>query len=187
MQWKETQIVNLFKGGDPESTNNYCGISLISCAFKVLLALMANRLSKMCEENGLLCREQAGFRRREEAVAQSIALAEMVRRRFLEGKPTFGVFVDFKKAYDRVYHSYLFRILDHNGVRGRFLDLIKHMYLETKYTVRVGDHISDRFTPTRGAKQGDPLSPILFIIFINPCLLKSNPTGTVIPGLQGRE
>jgi exonuclease III len=185
-QWNEIQIVNLYKGGDPESTNNYRGISLISCAFKVLLALMANRLSKMCEENDILCREQAGFRRREEAVAQSIALAEIVRRRFLEGKPTFGVFVDFKKAYDRVYHSYLFRILEHNGVRGRFLNLIKHMYLETKYTVRVGEHISEPFTPTRGAKQGDPLSPILFIIFINPCLLKSNPLGTMVPGVPDR-
>jgi hypothetical protein len=38
-QWQEVHIVNLFKGGDSESTNNYCGISLISCAFKVILCL----------------------------------------------------------------------------------------------------------------------------------------------------
>ena len=44
-QWQEVHIVNLFKGGDSESTNDYCGISLMSCALKVLLCLMANRLS----------------------------------------------------------------------------------------------------------------------------------------------
>ena len=65
-QWREVHIVNLFKGGDSESTNNYRGISLISCAYKVLLCLMANHLSKQCESEDLLCTEQAGFCLREE-------------------------------------------------------------------------------------------------------------------------
>jgi hypothetical protein len=136
---------------------------------------MANRLSVACEENGIISQEQAGFRKGEEAVAQSIALAEIVRRRFLEGKPTFGIFIDFKKAYDRVYHGLLFRVLEHNGVRGRFLNLIKNMYRNTRYSVRIGDHISEPFGPTRGAKQGDPLSPILFIIYIDACLREARP------------
>ncbi|KAF8258019.1 hypothetical protein EI94DRAFT_1708406 [Lactarius quietus] len=76
-QWQEVHIINLFKGGDSESTNNYRGISLISCALKVLFCLMAKRLSNACEENGLLCMEQAGFRPREEAVAQATALAKL--------------------------------------------------------------------------------------------------------------
>jgi len=185
-QWNEVLITNLFKGGDPEYTTNYRGISLISCAFKVLMSLMATRLSTACEEAGLIAREQAGFRPREEAVAQAIALAEIVRRRYLKGKPTFGLFVDFKKAYDRVYHGYLFRILEHVGVRGRFLALLRNMYRETKYFIRIGDHLSEPFAPTRGAKQGDPLSPILFILFLNDLLSKSSSTGGAqVPG--GRE
>ena len=169
-QWREVHIVNLFKGGDSEDTNNYRGISLISCALKVLLCLMANRLSKWCEDSNILSTEQAGFRPREEAVAQATALAEIVRRRFLEGYHTLGTFVDFKKAYDRVYHAYLFRLLHHVGVRGRFLQMIVESYSTTQYSVRVGLNTSALFTPTRGAKQGDPLSPILFDIFIDNCL-----------------
>jgi exonuclease III len=177
VQWSEAQIVNLFKGGDPENTNNYRGISLISCAFKVLISLMASRLTTATQEAGVISKEQAGFRKREEAVAQATALAEIVRRRWIDGKPTFGAFIDFKKAYDRVYHGLLFRILDHIGVRGRFLRLVKTMYEETRYEVRVGDHISASFSPTRGAKQGDPLSPILFIIYINTCLDETSVRG----------
>lgn len=45
LQWLEAQIVNLFKGGDLENTNNYHGISLISYAFEVLISLMASCLS----------------------------------------------------------------------------------------------------------------------------------------------
>jgi hypothetical protein len=107
-QWSEVQIINLFKGDDTENTNNYRGISLISCAFKVLLSLMATRLSRASEEAGLITREQGGFRKCEEAVAQAVALAKIVRRRWLGGKPTYGAFINFKKAYDRVYHGHLF-------------------------------------------------------------------------------
>ena len=101
-QWSEVQIVNLHKGGSTEDVNNYRGISLISCAFKVLLSLMATRLSKVSEETGLISKEQSGFRKREEAVAQATALAEIVRRRWIKGKATYGAFIDFKKAYDSV-------------------------------------------------------------------------------------
>jgi exonuclease III len=97
-QWQEVHIINLHKGGDSENTNNYRGISLISCALKVLFCLMANRLSKGCEGNDLLCPEQAGFCPCEEAVAQAIALAEIIWRHFLEGRTTLCTFVDFKKA-----------------------------------------------------------------------------------------
>lgn len=176
-KWNEVQIVNLFKGGDPESTNNYRGISLISCAFKVLMAVMANRISYECLERDIIVPEQGGFRKREEAVAQATALAEIVRRRWMKGKPTYGLFIDFKKAYDRLYHGLLFRVLDHIGCRGRFLDMVKAMYLETKYEVRVGGFTSESFSPVRGAKQGDPLSPILFIISINQVLQESSATG----------
>ena len=134
-QWQEVHIVNLFKGGDSESTNNYCRISLISCALKVILCLMANCLSKQCEANDLICAEQAGFQLREEAVAQATALAEIVWRRFLEGRSTVGTFIDFKKAYDRVYHVYLFCLLNHVGVRGRFLRMVVESYTKTKYAV----------------------------------------------------
>jgi len=79
--------------------NNYRGISLISCAFKVLLSLMASCLSKASEEADLISKAQSGFWKREEAVAQATALAEIVQRRWIKGKTTYGVFVDFKKAY----------------------------------------------------------------------------------------
>ena len=176
-QWSEVQIVNLFKGGSTDDVNNYRGISLISCAFKVLLSLMATRLSRVSEQAGLIPKEQAGFRKREEAVAQATALAELVRRRWIKGKSTYGAFIDFKKAYDRVYHEHLFLILENAGIRGIFLQLVKTMYKDTSYQVRAGDCVSSSFSPTRGAKQGDPLSPVLFIIYIHSCLEKSAANG----------
>lgn len=115
-QWNEVYICNLLKTGDPELLQNYRGISLISVTLKVLLAVMADRLDTALEGAGLLVKEQAGFRRGEEAIAQLISMAEVVRRRHLADKSTVGIFIDFKKAYDKVHHEALYRVMDHMGV-----------------------------------------------------------------------
>jgi Reverse transcriptase (RNA-dependent DNA polymerase) len=78
-----------------------------------------------------------------------------------------------------MYHEGLYKVLNTLGVRGRFLDMVKAMYKGTEYSVHVGDHISEPFLPTRGAKQGDPLSPMLFILYIDKCLEKASSSGGI--------
>ena len=158
-------IINLHKGRDPENANNYHGISLMSCAFKTLIAVMAACLSDRLNKAGRLSKEQSGFCKQDEAVAQSIVLAEIVRCRSLLGKATFGLFIDFQKAYDRLYHEFLYKVLEHHGIGGHFLMLIKNLYKETQYCICIGDFTSGSFSPTRGAKQGDPMSPILYTLY----------------------
>ncbi|GBE87773.1 LINE-1 retrotransposable element ORF2 protein [Sparassis crispa] len=183
-EWKEAEVCSLYKSGDPELMANYRGISLISVGFKVLLGVMANRLSTGLEKAKLFVREQAGFRAGEEAVAQYIAVAEMVRRRHIVGKSTYAIFIDFKKAFDRVHHEALYKILDHMGVRGQFLTLIKAMYRTSRIHVSAGGHRTRTFGMARGTRQGCPLSPILFIIFVNNLLRETTCGGITVPGLS---
>lgn len=182
--WNEVLICNLFKTGNPELMVNYRGISLISVGLKVLLGVMADRLYVGCEEAQLLVPEQAGFRRREEAVAQYIAIAEIARRRGIDGKSTYAIFVDFKKAFDKVHHEALYRILDNMGVRGKFLNVIKYMYRNSKMTVRAGGRTTRSFGMKRGNRQGCPLSPLLFIIFVNRLLRDTSCGGVAVPGVR---
>jgi exonuclease III len=181
--WNEVFICNIYKTGDPELMVNYRGISLISVGFKVLLGVMADRLYAACNEIGYLVPEQAGFRRHEEAIAQYIAVAEMARRRGIKNLPTYAVFIDFKKAFDKVHHEALYRILDHMGVRGTFLELIKAMYRNAEMTVKAGGQKSESFGMLRGNRQGCPLSPLLFIIFVNHLLKEASAGGISVPGI----
>ena len=179
--WQEVQLVSLAKpNADPEVMDSYRGITLISSAEKVLLGVLAERLAGVVP----LAEEQGGFRKREEAIAQFLAMTEIVRRRFLDDKDTFGVFVDFKKAYDRVQHGALFRILDHVGVRGRMLKFIKRLYRKNRVRVRVGGRLSKSFRMKRGNRQGCPLSPLLYIIFINGILKECSAGGVEVPGTK---
>ena len=184
-QWQEVYVCSLLKpNANPEVMDNYRGITLISCALKVLLGLLTDRIYEAAQKVNMIVREQGGFRKREEAIAQFLALNEIVRRRHLENKPTFGIFVDFKKAYDRVHHGALFRVLEHMGIRGKMLNFIKRLYRDNKVRIRTGGYLSDPFDMMRGNRQGCPLSPLLFIIFINGILKECTAGGVKVPAVK---
>ena len=85
-------------------------------------------------------------------------------------------FVDFKKAYDSVWHEGLFYKLEENGFSGKILELIRYIYKKTKCAVKINSSITDYFDYTRGVRQGCPLSPILFNLYVNDIFRTLNMT-----------
>jgi exonuclease III len=181
--WAKVVNVTVPKTGDPTNLKNHRGISLIVVAMKIMTTFLANRLSAALESEDVLMKEQGGFRSHEEAIAQFITLAEIVRRRRISGKKTLVVFVDFLKAFDKVMHEALFEKLEAVGVRGQFLELIKDIYRTSKACLRVNGECSEYYDMLRGTRQGCPLSPILFITYIND-FLKYVPKGVDVPGVK---
>ena len=73
------------------------------------------------------------------------------------------LFIDFEKAYDSVRREIVYNILNEFDVPRKPVRLIKSCMPETYSRVRVGKNLSDRFPIRNGLKQGDALSPLLFI------------------------
>jgi len=140
------------------------------------------------EENGLFCREQAGFRAQEECPGQATALVEMVHRRVCIGIPTCLMFVDLSKAYDTVPHEALFGKMYQLGIRGRMLEFVKALYASSTVAVQMGGYTSDPFPLLRGLRQGCPFSRVLFDIFDNGWLGKPGKPrygcGVEVPGVR---
>ena len=97
----------------------------------------------------------------------------------LLGKETFGCFVDFRKAFDSVNHDLLWNKLNQYGINGNFLHslYIQAMYSGFQYAVEVNNKCTPYFTLNCGVKQGCPLSPSLFSLFINDLLVDLNASG----------
>lgn len=68
--------------------------------------------------------------------------------------------VDLEKAYDRVEWGFLKEVLKCIGFKAELIHLITNCFSSTGLAVGWNGEILERFTPSRGFRQGDPLSPI---------------------------
>ena len=163
--WQSATIVNLFKEGDRADPNNYRGIALISCIGKLYSSLWANRLAKHGET--ALSEEQGGFRQWRSTVDQALILREVLTQRKAEGKATYLCFVDFRKAFDTVWHAGLWKRLWDSKIRGKAWRVIQNIYSSIRAKVRLGKATSREVLMKQGVRQGCPLSPILFNFFVD--------------------
>ena len=79
----------------------------------------------------------------------------------------YTAFIDFSKAYDTVDRSKLIGCLQSLGINGIFLNNIKAMYENTSYKIKLNNGVLDPIVSNLGLKQGSPLSPMLFNLYID--------------------
>jgi hypothetical protein len=165
--WCSAALSAVFKKGDPSVLDNYRGIAVGSVMGKMFSMLIERRLSDYCEEQGFRARGQAGFRDGHRTCDHVFVLKHLIDRSRIAGGRLFACFVDFQKAYDSVRRDLLMRCLADIGLRGSILTSIVSMYWNAPMVTKLGGRLGQPFDSTRGVKQGDPLSPLLFGIFID--------------------
>ena len=103
--WTQTLVITLPKKGNLQQCQNYRTISLISHQSKVMLKIILNRLKPHAEK--IIVEEQAGFRAGRSTTEQISNLRILCEKYFQRHQDLYHVFIDFKKAFDRVWHATL--------------------------------------------------------------------------------
>lgn len=187
--WKENVITPIFKQGEKYDPNNYRGITVSSNLGKLFCSIINERLIQFIQEHKILNNCQIGFMPKQRTSNHIYTLHTLIDKYVHQTKQgkIFGCFIDFKKAFDSVWHNGLFLKLIQSGIGGKTYDIIKDIYNGNKCCVKINDRRTDYFSQNRGVRQGCSLSPTLFNIYINE--LASALEKSPCPGLtlEGRE
>src|SRR5258708_11345870 len=87
--------------------------------------------------------------------------------------------LDQEKAYDKIRHDYLWRVLQEMNIPMNLINTIKSLYTKAETAVILNGEMSKKFPVTRGVHQGDPLSCLLFNFAIEPMSLLLTSTETL--------
>ena len=104
---------------------NYRGISFVSHAGKVLVKVVARKLSAYCEANGLLPEEQCAFRPDRSTTDMMFVVRKLKKVGRKVGVSLFMCFIDFQKAYDTVDRTLLWQVLTCIGVPPQVIAVIQ--------------------------------------------------------------
>ena len=167
--WCEGLISPIFKSGNTSDPNNYRGICVSSCLGKLLCLILNERLISFVKTKNLIHPSQIGFMPGNRTADHIFTLKTLHDKYVCQNnnEKIYACFVDFKKAFDSVWHEGLFLKLLQNKIGGQFYDLIKNLYSNTKCAIKLSDQRTPFFSYQKGVRQGCNLSPILFNIYIN--------------------
>jgi hypothetical protein len=158
----EARVVLLYKKGDPKKTENYRPISLLNTFYKILMSLIQKRLA--FHYDVLIGEKQFGFRAK-----RSTAQATSIIRRIQDyceqtKKPVSFLFLDWEKAFDKIFHHKMFETLETLGIDIQTLNRLSHFYSCANFFTVDRFNSSSKMKQLRGIRQGCPLSPYLFVL-----------------------
>lgn len=185
-----TGVISLIhKKGSPAALSNYRPLSMVCMDYKILSRTLAIHLARAMP--AIINADQTcGVKGRQ--IGWNLQLHRDVLMYIEERNLTsICVTLDQQKAFDRVNHNFLWRVMRTFDIGKKNLNWISMMYTDIICKVKVNGYLTEEVQQKRGLQQGCPLSTLLCVIYVEPlaCAIRRNEKirGVVSPGGGGVE
>lgn len=169
--WNTAIVKPIFKKGNRKDLNNYRGICLLNTSYKLFSKIITRRLNKITEV--LLKENQYGFRNGRSCADCVFIMKQLIQKRREFNLETHLLFVDYIKAFDNVLRGKLWTIMTEKGYPKHLIDMIKIMYKDTAIAIDNGNSTNFKIEKINlGVRQGCPLSPTLFNIYLDAAVIE---------------
>ena len=149
-----------------------------------MLKIILNRLNMKPQVEKIIAEERAGFRAGRSTKEQLFNLQILCEKYLQHKQNLYNVFVDFNKAFNRVWHAALWATMKKYNISANLIGVIRNLYDKDTSAVLFNSSVGDWFQTTVGVRQGCLLSPALLHIYLERIMTDSleDHAGTVCIG-----
>lgn len=183
----ETILVLIPKVKNPTLLTQFLPISLCNIFYKIASKVISNRLKLVLPD--IISEKQSAFvpgRMITDNIIIAYECLHFMKRNKAKKHQSCALKLDMMKAYDRVEWPYLKAIMLKLGFSESWVNIVMNLVSIVNFSVLFNGKRLEGFKPTRGIRQGDPISPYLFLLAAEglSCLLKSRRQSSNMEGLQ---
>lgn len=181
--WNSTNIALIPKIQNPKTVGDFRPISLCNVNYKIITKTLANRMNIILKN--VISDSQSAFIKGKLITDNIIIGTECInaiRKNKFGARNMAAIKLDISKAYDRVEWAYLKEIMSRLGFNERWISLIMKCISSAEFSILINGEKKGSFKSYRGLRQGDPLSPYLFLLVaegLSYLISKENIKGTI--------
>ena len=142
LEWKEANIIPLFKKGSRNKSVNYRPVSLTSGICKLLETMIRDHMMDFLLKHRLINHYQHGFLKARSCLTNLICFFEEITKWVGEGSPVDILYLDFQKAFDKVPHQRLILKLKSHGMGNSIINWIEQWLTDRRQRVVVNGEVS---------------------------------------------